>query len=136
MEYEAARALAWERLEHEAQLSPKLREILRRGIDIAPETYDRAQHQALEARLALRSFFGNCDGVIVPSAPGEAPEGLAATGDPAFNRIWTLLGVPCVTLPVGAGPKGLPLGVQLVGRLGDDARLLGCAAWLERALAS
>jgi Asp-tRNA(Asn)/Glu-tRNA(Gln) amidotransferase A subunit family amidase len=71
----------------------------------------------------------------VPAAPGEAPEGLAYTGDPAFSRIWTLLGVPCVTLPAGTGPGSLPLGIQLVGRIGDDARLLAVAAVVERALA-
>ncbi|MBV8338192.1 MAG: amidase, partial [Alphaproteobacteria bacterium] len=80
-------------------------------------------------------FFGSCDAVLVPAAPGEAPAGLGATGDPVFNRMWTLLGVPCVTLPARWGENGLPTGVQLVGRVRDDARLLACAAFLERALA-
>jgi len=58
------------------------------------------------------------------SALGEAPEGLAATGDPVCGRLWTLLGVPCLHLPFGVGPRGLPLGVQLVARCGEDERLL------------
>jgi amidase len=66
---------------------------------------------------------------------GEAPLGLEATGDPAFNRIWTLLGTPCVSLPAARGPAGMPVGVQLAGRPGGDAALLAVAQWAERALA-
>jgi amidase len=135
MGLEAARALAWERMAHAAQLSRELRDLLAAGAAVTPADYDRARCQAQEARQALPAFFGAHDAVLVPAAPGEAPEGLAQTGDPAFNRIWTLLGVPCVTLPAGTGPRGLPLGVQLVGRIGDDARLLVVAALVERALA-
>jgi len=76
-----------------------------------------------------------CDAILVPAAPGEAPAGLGYTGDPIFNRMWTLLGVPCVTLPASWADGCLPTGVQLVGRLGDDARLMACAAFLERSLA-
>jgi amidase len=61
--------------------------------------------------------------------------GLDSTGDPRFNRTWTLLGAPCVNLPAGTGEGGLPVGVQLVGRPGDDARLLATAIWAERQLA-
>ena len=75
-----------------------------------------------------------CDAILVPAAPGEAPVGLGNTGDPIFNRMWTLLGVPCVTLPARWAENGLPTGVQLVGRIGGDARLMACAAFLERAL--
>jgi len=135
MGFELAQALSWERLTHPAQLSPELRELLAAGAAVTPADYDRAQRQAREARRALPIFFGGLDAVLVPAAPGEAPEGLAYTGDPAFSRIWTLLGVPCLTLPAGRGPRGLPLGVQLVGRIGDDARLLAVAAAVERALA-
>jgi len=67
----------------------------------------------------------------VPAAPGEAPRGLEATGNPVFNRIWTLLHVPAVTVPWTSGPHGLPLGVQVIGRVGDDARALACAHWLQ-----
>jgi Asp-tRNA(Asn)/Glu-tRNA(Gln) amidotransferase A subunit family amidase len=88
------------------------------------------------ARAALEAFFGTCDAILVPAAPGEAPAGLGNTGDPVFNRMWTLLGVPCATLPARWAEHGLPTGVQLVGRVRDDARLMACAAFLERALAA
>jgi Asp-tRNA(Asn)/Glu-tRNA(Gln) amidotransferase A subunit family amidase len=74
------------------------------------------------------------DVLLTPSAIGEAPEGLSSTGDPAFNRIWTLLGVPCLNLPGAVAPSGMPVGVQLVGRSGCDGDLLAAAAWIEEAL--
>ena len=74
------------------------------------------------------------DAILTPSAPGEAPAGMA-TGDPVFNRQWTLLHLPSVTLPVLKGAHGLPLGVQLVGRFQRDQELLAQARWLEAELA-
>jgi Asp-tRNA(Asn)/Glu-tRNA(Gln) amidotransferase A subunit family amidase len=135
MGFEMVRALAWERIEHSAELSPRLARMLDTGLAIGASDYDLALARAAEARAELGAFFGACDAILVPAAPGEAPAGLGGTGDPVFNRMWTLLGVPCVTLPARWGETGLPIGVQLVGRLGDDARLLACAALLERALA-
>ncbi|MCP4308954.1 MAG: amidase, partial [bacterium] len=72
--------------------------------------------------------------IITPAAPGEAPHGLEWTGNSAFNNLWSLLGVPAITLPLLQGPTGLPVGVQVVGRYGDDARLLRTAGWLQSAL--
>jgi Asp-tRNA(Asn)/Glu-tRNA(Gln) amidotransferase A subunit family amidase len=86
------------------------------------------------AKLAFPGVTEGLDAVLTPSAPGEAPEGLAWTGDPAFNLLWTTLWGPNVTIPAGTGPKGLPLGVQLVGRIGEDAAVLGWARWLQAAL--
>jgi amidase len=74
------------------------------------------------------------DFLITPSAPGEAPATLETTGSSVFNRVWTLLGVPCVTLPCGSGPHGLPLGVQLVGPFDGDSGMLTWAHWAERVL--
>jgi Asp-tRNA(Asn)/Glu-tRNA(Gln) amidotransferase A subunit family amidase len=74
------------------------------------------------------------DVLITPSAPGEAPAGLDWTGDPAFNSIWTSLHVPCVTVPAGSGPNGLPLGIQIVGRQGDDRAVLAWAEWVAAAI--
>jgi Asp-tRNA(Asn)/Glu-tRNA(Gln) amidotransferase A subunit family amidase len=73
------------------------------------------------------------DFLVTPAAAGEAPATLRSTGTSEFNRIWTLLGVPCITLPGGAGPSGLPLGVQLAGRRNEDMQLLG---WADRAFSS
>lgn len=78
----------------------------------------------------LLEALGEADVFLTPAAPGEAPAGIEATGSPAFNTLWTLCGMPAVSLPLLAGPKGLPVGVQLVGRRGDDARLLRAATWL------
>jgi Asp-tRNA(Asn)/Glu-tRNA(Gln) amidotransferase A subunit family amidase len=78
--------------------------------------------------------FGGLDVLLTPSAPGEAPEGLASTGDPVFNRVVTLLGFPAFSLPAGLGPSGLPLGVQLVGAPGGEEALLAVAAWIEARL--
>ncbi len=69
--------------------------------------------------------------LLTPSAAGEAPVGLQSTGDPRFNSIWTLAWTPCVTLPAGTGPAGLPLGIQLVGRRFGDEALLDAASWVE-----
>jgi len=74
------------------------------------------------------------DFLLTPSAPSEAPASLASTGDPVFNRAWTLLGVPCVTLPFGKGPHGLPLALQLVGPHEADMPLLAWSEWAEKRL--
>ena len=74
------------------------------------------------------------DALVTPSAPGQAPAGLGWTGDPAFNLIWTSLHVPCVTVPAGTGPEGLPLGIQIVTRIGEDRQVLAWAQWVMAAL--
>jgi Asp-tRNA(Asn)/Glu-tRNA(Gln) amidotransferase A subunit family amidase len=135
MWFETVRALAYERLEHSAEISPRLAQLIDTGMAIGADVYDRARGRAAEARAGLDAFFGLCDAILVPAAPGEAPAGLGNTGNPIFNRMWTLLGVPCAALPARWADNGLPTGVQLVGRVHDDARLMGCAAFLEQALA-
>jgi amidase len=134
MQFETVRAFAHERTQHSAELSPRFAQMLDAGMAIGADVYDRALARAAEARAGLIAFFGSCDAVLVPAAPGEAPAGLGSTGDPVFNRMWTLIGVPCVTLPARWADSGLPSGVQLIGRIGDDARLMSCAAFLERSL--
>ena len=135
MQFETVRAFAHERTQHSAELSPRFAQMLDAGMAIGADVYDRALGRAAEARAGLVTFFGSYDAILVPAAPGEAPRGLGSTGDPVFNRMWTLLGVPCVTLPIHWADNGLPTGVQLVGRIGDDVRLMACAVFLERSLA-
>lgn len=132
--YEIAGALAWEDATHHDLLSKRLADMIAAGRAIDGAAYDAARRAAETARAALPGFFGSYDAIVVPATPGEAPEGLASTGEPTFNRIWTLLGVPCVTVPAGCGPNGMPLGLQLVGQIGDDARLLAAAAAFEARL--
>ena len=75
-------------------------------------------------------FTQRYDAILTPAAPGTAPKGLEATGDPSFCTLWTLVGMPALTLPLLQGANGLPIGVQLVGRRHFDARLLRTARWL------
>ncbi len=133
-EYEMARCLADEHRRFPERIRERLRRQLDAGLAMAPERYDAAMRLARDCRLQVDAAMGDCDVLVVPSAPGEAPRGIEATGDPVFNRTWSLLRTPAIHVPTGLGPNGLPLGVQVVGRIGDDARALACAAWVERAL--
>ncbi len=117
------------------QLSAVMRGMIERGREVRAVDWHRAVAAAKALRDALDPLFERYDAIVTPAAPGEAPEGLAATGSPVFCTIWTLLGLPAVSLPLLQGPGGLPLGVQLVGSWGDDARLLRTARWLTRRLA-
>ena len=129
MAHETARSLSHERTRHAARLSTPLRALLDAGSAI-----DGAMHAAdvaavMRARQAVDALFERHDLLLAPSTLGEAPAGLDHTGDPLFCRGWTMLGLPCIHLPVGHGASGLPVGVQLIGRYGDDHRLLGAAQW-------
>jgi Asp-tRNA(Asn)/Glu-tRNA(Gln) amidotransferase A subunit family amidase len=132
MAFEAARSYASELLFHKAAVSTKLRELAAAGLACPMADYGRAQALAEDARRKLDDRFREVDVMLAPSAIGEAPKGLGATGDPIFNRTWTLLHVPTITLPLFTGPSGLPAGIQLIGRRGDDARLIAAAAWVAR----
>jgi Asp-tRNA(Asn)/Glu-tRNA(Gln) amidotransferase A subunit family amidase len=85
-------------------------------------------------RATLAAFMLDYDALLVPAAPGEAPIGLESTGDAAFSLSWSLLGVPCATLPFARGPAGLPIGIQLVGRAQRDEELLALVQWLPSRL--
>ena len=135
MGYETARALAWEHANHAGQLSDSLRPRIEEGWALPREAYDAARLLARDCRRRFADGMRDYDFLVTPGATGEAPATLATTGSSVFNRVWTLLGVPCVTLPFGAGPNGLPLGVQLVGAFDRDTELLGWSRWAEEALA-
>ncbi len=135
MPYEGARLLAWEYRMRRDDMSEAIRHVVETGLSIDRDRYLWALVVREAARAAFESVFEDVDALITPAAPGEAPEGLGWTGSPEFNRIWTTMGVPCITLPGLAGETGLPVGVQLVGRPGGDADLLAAAAWLHPRLA-
>lgn len=115
------------------KLSEKLRSLLERGREARALDYQRALRRIPLAVESLDELFQQrYDAILTPPALGTAPKGLGSTGDPVFCSIWTLLGMPAITLPLMQGQNGLPLGVQLVGRKGYDARLLRTARWLEK----
>ena len=132
--YEMARALAYEITNHRARVSPMLLERVDSGATMPYAQYAKAMAYAAECRRRLRDLAGEADAILTPSATGEAPLGLGSTGNTAMNRLWTLLHGPCVTVPAGDGPAGLPMGIQIVGLSGEDARTLAVAKWVEGAL--
>lgn len=117
-------------------LSPAMRQAFERGNATPARDYIAALDWADVLNAALDQIFARCDAIITPAAPGPAPAGLDTTGDPLFNGLWTLIRTPAVTLPLFASASGLPIGVQLIGRRHDDARLLRTARWLERMVAA
>ncbi len=117
-----------------SSLSDEVRAAIEEGRTITAVDYLAARDWAGVLNAGLDALFDRCDALVVPAATGAAPEGFDTTGDPVFNGLWTLCGVPCVTLPLLQSADGHPMGVQLVGRRGDDARLLRTARWLANLL--
>jgi Asp-tRNA(Asn)/Glu-tRNA(Gln) amidotransferase A subunit family amidase len=131
--HEAARSYGWEHAHRRDQMSPRLAGLVEEGWRVEHAPYQAALAAVAEERADISHMLAQYDAVIVPAAPGEAPEGMP-TGDPVFSRVWTLLHVPCITIPCHEGPRGLPVGIQLVGRIGGDDRVLAVAEWLEGVL--
>ncbi len=104
------------------------------GAGIAAADYVAAIDKAEAIRHSLDRLFADVDVLLTPSAPGEAPEGLTFTGNPVFQKIWTLAGMPSLNLPVMTGPNGMPIGLQVIGRRGRDAALFQAAKWIEEQL--
>lgn len=135
MDFEGASALAWEFECGGDKLSDVLRAGLDRGRRLSVAAYDAARSTAHAARRKLADAFEDVDVLLLPSAPGAAPAGLSATGDPVFNRLWTLLGVPAINVPGMVSSDGLPLGAQVCAPFGRDRVGLAAADWLERLIA-
>jgi Asp-tRNA(Asn)/Glu-tRNA(Gln) amidotransferase A subunit family amidase len=134
MSVDLARSFAAEYARGPDQLSARLREIIEDGRRALAIDYARALAFVPTLRDSLDPLFSRYDMIVTPAATGQ-PRGLENTGSPAFCTIWTLLGLPAVTLPLLTGADGMPMGVQLVGRLGDDARVLRTARWLVTTIA-
>jgi Asp-tRNA(Asn)/Glu-tRNA(Gln) amidotransferase A subunit family amidase len=112
-------------------LSATLKDFVAEGTSVSAVTYLNALKLRLALQDTLDRFLARFDAIITPPTTGEAPATLDQTGNPTFCSIWSLCGVPAVTIPVGLGPRGLPLGLQLVGRKGKDGDLLSAARWCE-----
>jgi aspartyl-tRNA(Asn)/glutamyl-tRNA(Gln) amidotransferase subunit A len=112
------------------QLSEKIRAAIDEGKAVLARDYIAALDWGDVLYAGLAELFERCDVILAPAAPGPAPHGLDSTGSAIFNGVWTLVGAPAVTIPVFEADGGLPMGVQLIGRRGDDARLLRTANWL------
>lgn len=133
--YEFYRALTHERTRYPELISPSLTGRLAAGGTVTRAAYEAAQAETRRCAALMARHFDGCDIMLAPSAPGEAP-GIEGTGEPTFGLMWTQLGLPCITVPAGRGPGGLPLGVQLIAAAGNDAGLMRAAAWVERMLAA
>ena len=134
MAYEAAAAFSAERQRHSEKFSPAFAQLLALGQSLHGADFVAAQLLASAARQAMDAVFESVDVLIAPSAEGEAPAGLDATGNPIFNRFWTLLGNPCVHVPAGTGEHGMPVGVTVIGPRWADALTLSAAHTLELGL--
>ena len=131
--FEFARNRAWEIDHHWDMISETLRNNrLKHGLGCSFQQYSESKFFVEGCRLRLDDLFRDYDVLLTPSADGEAPVGLTSTGSAAFCAIWTSMHVPAITLPLYSGPAGLPVGVQLVARRGNDRRLLEAARWVSR----
>ena len=132
--WEAVRALSKEMDARPAQLSPLLRDYLLASRAITDAQYAAAQALARAARQACSDWLDGVDVLMTPSAPGEAPEGYGSTGASTFNRAFTLLGTPALSVPGAVGVHGRPMGLQLVAPQGGDGECLAAGLLLERLL--
>ncbi|MBV7482617.1 amidase [Bordetella sp. BOR01] len=126
MEYEFARSLAPVARVHADKLSKNLLDTVKAGLAIPVRDYRDMRRLQARLRTDWHELAGDADLILTPSTPGAAPRGLGSTGSSAFNKIWSVLGWPCLHLPAGTTPDGLPIGVQLVANWNADAHLL---AW-------
>lgn len=132
--FEFARVLTYERTEKRDQLSEGLRDLLDRGMTIPVADYRAALDLARACRAEIASLIEGFDAILTPAAGGPAPAGLTTRSDMLFQRLWTVLRLPAITLPGFEDVAGLPIGIQLVGARNADGNLLATALWAEAAL--
>ena len=135
MAFDVVRSLAHERLRQPHLLSDQLNQVINIGLEIPVERHYANLQLAQSSRGMVSNAFGAFEVLLAPSAIGEAPDTLSQTGDPVFSRVWTLLGLPCVHLPFLKGHSGMPVGLQVVGRHGEDKVVLRVAKWLMERMA-
>jgi Asp-tRNA(Asn)/Glu-tRNA(Gln) amidotransferase A subunit family amidase len=133
-DYEVHRSLAWEYDNHRDLLPPILCAALDEARNVTAADFDAARRTAHQARGSLNGMMDGLDALITFSSPGAAPAGLSSTGNSRFNRLWTLMGDPCVNVPGFINDAGLPVGVQIITRFGSDDKALRVAAFVEQAI--
>jgi Asp-tRNA(Asn)/Glu-tRNA(Gln) amidotransferase A subunit family amidase len=129
---ESLRAMTTEARDHFDTLNHWIKDSLTTAKQIDQAQFEKAQHHVVQCQQAMAEIFKGCDAIITPSTTGEAITDVVSVSNSAFNRIWTLLHVPCITIPAYIGPNGMPVGLQIVGPLGEDDRLLA----VSRAIAA
>lgn len=134
VDYQAALSATYELAFHRDRVSKSYAVRADAGAACSPERFDQALGVIASAQAALDAAMEGVDVLLCPSAPGEAPEGLDATGNPVFNRLGTALRGPCLNIPGLTGRTCLPVGVQLIGRMNDDHRTLAAGSWLQKLL--
>ncbi len=127
---ERSRSMAPEWNSHRDLISPGLSRQIEQGLAIPYARYLASLQRMKACRDELPALFGDVDVLLAPCVTGEAPNGLESTGDTRFQEFWTALHVPTITLPTHKGPSGLPVGIQLVGRIYDDENLLATARFV------
>ncbi len=130
----AVECLAWEIENHWDGIPTVTQKMIRAGQRAGPGAMEEALAVGAAGRAKLPCLFAADEIILTLSAAGEAPEGIAKTGTAEFNRLWTFLHVPCLQIPVDKGPRGLPLGVQLVSLTGSEPHLFAAARWAARKL--
>ena len=134
-DYEIVQNISLIEADYADQLSPEMTQALQRGRAISEAQYEDALGVKASADAFFTAHFNDFDAILAPSATGEAiPLSEGTTGDSVFCLIWTLAGLPCLSMPLLVGEGGLPIGVQLIGGVEEDDRLLRTASWMQRAL--
>jgi len=128
--FERAACMAFEWDNHRGALSPQMRRYIENGLKTSRVDYVAAWRRVEQCRTLLLKVFDGIDVLLTPCVPGEAPKGLASTGDPSMQAMWTALHTPTMTLPTHRGPNNLPVGIQLVAQRSGDDRLFACARWI------
>src|SRR5207302_2474502 len=132
-DYERSKSMAADWANHANRISKVLGDRIQIGRAMRHEDYVAALRLAEHCRTRIDAAFEGIDAILSPCVRGEALAGLGHTGDPGFQQFWTVLYVPAMSLPTHCGPKGLPVGIQLVAARYQDERLFACARWvLER----
>ena len=131
---EGYRALEREYRDHLESMNPWLREVAEKAPSITQERYQAALAHAAGCREHLAKVFSEVDALIAPASAGEASQKLTGLEDQAFCPLWTMMHGPCVTIPAFQGPNDMPMGLQIVGPVCGDDRLIGICSWIDSSL--